>query len=109
MIWWLALTIFLFSILDDVGVVLYLRRVISGKRGQAALLSGLLTGVISLEVVIYATEPVYIPFNCLGSVIGTWHAMWLDDNLPKVVPRTKQGRFKSTSGTAEFQRINKVL
>jgi hypothetical protein len=109
MIWWLALTIFTFSILDDIGVVFYLRRVVSGKRGMAAILSGILTGIISLEVVIYATDPVYIPFNCLGSVIGTWLAMWLEDRLPRVRPRTNKGRFKPTSGVAEFQQRNKIL
>lgn len=109
MTWWLALLILVLSIVDDIGVVFYLRRVVSDKRGMAAILSGLLTGIISLEVVIYAVDPIYIPFNCIGSVIGTWLAMWLDDRLPRIKPRTKQGRFKPISGIAEFQQRNKIL
>jgi len=90
----MAMAVFSLSILDDVGAVFYFRRIVSGKRYMAALLSGALTAMISLEVVIYATNPVYIPFNCVGSVLGTWLAMALDERLPKQISRDSKGKFK---------------
>lgn len=78
----LAIAIFFLSISDDVLVVWYMRRVIAGKKRMAGIISGLLTGLISLEVVIYATDISYVPFNCAGSIIGTWLAMWVDSKWP---------------------------
>jgi hypothetical protein len=81
---WLALAIFLLSVTDDLLVVWYMRRVVAGKRGIAGLISGILTALISLEVCIYATDVLYIPFNCIGSVIGTWLAIWIDTKWPSL-------------------------
>jgi hypothetical protein len=92
---WMAILIFILSIADDVLVILFLRRVVAGKRGIAGLLSGALTGLISFEVVIYATEPIYVIPNCMGSVIGTWLAMWLEEKLPKQKARDSKGKFKT--------------
>ena len=92
---WLALAIFLLSIGDDILVVYYMRRVIAGKRRVAGLLSGALTGLISLEVFIYVSDYVYIIPNCLGSIIGTWLALWLEEKLPKPIPRDSKGKFRT--------------
>lgn len=105
---WIAIAIFLMSVGDDCLVVWYLRRVITGKRKSAALLSGALTALISLEVFIYVSYWIYIIPNFLGSVVGTWLALWIEDRLPKVRPRTKEGRFKPIPASAEFQRRNQV-
>jgi hypothetical protein len=86
-----ALAIFTLSVADDCLAVWYLRRVVQGRRLVSGMLSGLLTGMISLEVVIYAADPVYIPFNCAGSIVGTVLAMWLDDRLAP--PRDRGGRY----------------
>src|SRR4030043_165243 len=95
---WLAIAIFFMSIGDDCLGVWYMRRVVAGKRKSAALLSGGLTALIALEVFIYVSDWIYIIPNCIGSVIGTWLAIWIEDRLPRVTPRTKQGRFKRVSG-----------
>ena len=105
----LALGIFLLSVGDDILVVIYLRRVIAGRRVAASLLSGALTVLISLEVFIYVSAWQYILPNALGSVIGTWLALRIEEKLPKVKPRTSQGRFKPTPAPAEFQRGEKRL
>jgi hypothetical protein len=94
---WLALLIFFLSILDDVVVVFYMRRVVSGKKGTASILSGALTGLISLEVVIYVADPIYVIPNCIGSVVGTWAALLVEEKLPKTKSRDKKGKFKAQS------------
>jgi hypothetical protein len=91
---WLALAIFFMSIADDVAVVVYLRRVVAGKRRSASLLSGALTILISLEVFIYVSAWQYIFFNAIGSVVGTWIAIWLEERLPKQIQRNTKGRFR---------------
>ena len=98
---WLALLIFFLSIGDDLLVVFYMRRVVGGELFWAALLSAIVTGVVSLEVTIYAPDPVYIPFNCAGSAIGTPLAMWLEDRLPRKHSRDKAGRFKPKPSIAK--------
>jgi uncharacterized membrane protein len=92
---WLAVLVFVLSIADDIAVVYYLRRVVAGKRRSAALLSGALTALISLEVFIYVENIWYVPFNAAGSIIGTWIALVLDERLPKQTPRTSKGQFKT--------------
>jgi hypothetical protein len=109
MTWWLALIVFALSVADDILVVIYFRRVVAGKRISASILSGALTVLISLEVFIYVSAWQYILPNALGSVIGTWLALKLEDRLPKVRPRTSKGRFKLASEVAEFQQRNKIL
>ncbi len=106
---WLALAIFLLSVGDDILVVYYLRRVITGRRVAASLLSGALTILISLEVFVYVSNWQYILPNALGSVIGTWLALRIEEKLPKVKPRTSQGRFKPAPAPSEFQRGEKRL
>jgi hypothetical protein len=91
---WIGLLILALSIVDDLLVVFYMRRVISGDRVWAGILSGVVTSVVCLEVVLYAPEPYYIPFNAFGSVIGTPLAMFLDDKLPRRRRRDDKGRFK---------------
>lgn len=98
---WMAILIFTLSVADDLLVVWYMRRVMAGRRGWAGLISGFLTGLISLEVVIYATEPIYVAPNCLGSVMGTYLAMWLENRLPRSKPRDKKGRFKPIPAIAQ--------
>lgn len=88
-----AFAVFILSLSDDLLAVLYLRRVSKGKRIQAALFSGLLTALISLEVTLYITDPIYISFNVAGSVIGTPLAMWADDRWPAKRQRDKRGKF----------------
>ena len=106
---WIALAIFLLSVGDDILVVFYMRRVVTGRRVAASLLSGALTVLISLEVFIYVSNWVYIIPNCLGSVVGTWLALWIEDRLPRVRPRTKKGRFKPIPAVSNFQEGNKIL
>lgn len=91
---WLAVAIFLLSVADDIAVVIYLRRVVAGKRISASLLSGALTVLISLEVFIYVSAWQYIIFNALGSIMGTWFALWLEERLPKQKARDSKGKFK---------------
>ena len=92
---WLAILVFLLSIADDILVVYYMRRVVSGKRRSAALISGGLTALISCEVFIYVSQIYYIIPNSIGSIVGTWIAIALDERLPKQIPRTSKGQFKS--------------
>jgi len=92
---WLALAIFLLSITDDIAVVIYLRRVVAGKRRSASLLSGALTVLISLEIFIYVSDWIYILPNAIGSIVGTWIALWLEEKLPKQKARDSKGRFKT--------------
>ena len=94
MSWLIGILVFSLSLSDDILAVFYLRRVVNGKKYMAAILSGLLTGLISLEVTLYITDPIYMAFNIVGSVIGTPLAMWVDDRWPPKRRRTKQGRFK---------------
>ena len=91
--WLTAFAVFILSLSDDLLAVLYLRRVSKDKKIQAALLSGLLTALISLEVTLYVTDPIYISFNIAGSVIGTPLAMWADDKWPAKRQRNKEGKF----------------
>ena len=88
-----ALAVFILSLSDDLLAVLYLRRVSKDKRMQAALLSGVLTALISLEVTLYITDPIYVAFNVAGSLIGTPLAMWADDKWPAKRQRDKRGKF----------------
>lgn len=98
---WMAVLIFFLSVADDILVVFYMRRVVSGRRGIAGLLSGALTALISAEVVIYSDAPVYIPFNAVGSVVGTWLAIMIDEKWPPPQPRDKQGKYKTKPPKAE--------
>lgn len=91
--WLTASAVFILSFSDDLLAVLYLRRVSKGKKVQAALFSGLLTALISLEVTLYITDPIYVAFNVAGSVIGTPLAMWADDRWPAKRQRDKRGKF----------------
>lgn len=94
MSWLIGILIFLLSVSDDILAVFYLRRVVYGKKYIAALLSGALTALISLEVVLYVGNPIYVAFNIAGSCVGTPLAMFVDDIWPPKKRRTKQGRFK---------------
>ena len=91
----IALLILFLSITDDILVVFYMRRVIHGEKIWAGVLSGIVTSIVCLEVIFYAPEPAYIPFNAIGSVIGTPLAMWIDDLLPKRPRRDEKGKFKT--------------
>jgi hypothetical protein len=93
MIWW-AIFVFVLSVIDDLLAVIYIRRVATGKRISAALMSGALTGLISAEVLIYVSEWLLIIPNALGSVAGTWLALWLEESLPRQIPRDSKGKFK---------------
>lgn len=91
---WIAVLVFFLSAIDDVIVVFYLRRVVDGKRISAAILSGALTALIGLEVLIYVSDWLYLAPNVVGSVVGTWSAMLLEEKLPKQIPRDSKGKFK---------------
>ncbi len=106
---WLALVIFLLSVADDILVVYYLRRVIAGRRVAASLLSGALTILISLEVFVYVSNWQYILPNAMGSVVGTWIALKIEERLPKIKPRDSHGRFKPAPAASAFQRESKGL
>jgi hypothetical protein len=94
--WW-ALVIFFFSILDDILCVLYLRRTNApDKKLQAGLLSGLLTGLISVEVLIYTSDSYLVIPNMLGSAIGTPLAIWADERWPAKKARDSKGKFKKS-------------
>ncbi|MDI6785075.1 MAG: hypothetical protein QMD92_00040 [bacterium] len=95
MSWLIGLIVFTLSVTDDILVVFYLRRVSSGHKIQAALFSGLITGLISLEITLYITDMTYILFNVFGSIIGTPLAMWADDRWPAKKLRDKKGRYKA--------------
>ena len=95
---WLVIAIFLMSAGDDVLAVLYVRRVNSpGARArvQAAAVSGLLTVLICLEVIVYTSDIRYIIPNALGSIVGTWLAMLVDDWFPPKKARDSKGKFKT--------------
>jgi hypothetical protein len=92
---WLAIAIFLLSVADDILVVFYMRRVVAGRRASASLLSGGLTLLISLEVFIYVSDWIYILPNCLGSILGTWIAIGIEERLPKQKARDSKGHFKT--------------
>ncbi len=79
---WLAFLIFFLSIIDDIGAVLYVRRIVRGSRVSACLISGALTALISFEVLIYVSDPLYVIFNSAGSVAGTILALWMDSKWP---------------------------
>ena len=107
---WIAILVFLASVGDDVLCVFYIRRTNSGKILQAGILSGLLTALIGLEVLIYVGEWKYLLPNILGSAIGTPIALWIDDKWPAKRARDKQGKFKTPMKTAEIiQRKEELL
>ncbi len=89
-----ALTVFLLSIGDDILVVFYMRRVQHSDYFWAAILSGVVTLVISLENWIYVPAPQHIPFNSIGSTVGTPLALLIEKYLPKIRPRDKKGKYQ---------------
>jgi len=91
----MAVLIFFLSVTDDCLVVFYIRKVATGRRISAALLSGALTLLISLEVFIYVSNWVYLIPNVFGSIVGTWMALWLEEKLPQQKARDSKGRFKT--------------
>jgi hypothetical protein len=91
---WLAILVFLLSVADDCLIVFYFRKVVAGRRISAALLSGALTTLISLEVFIYVSNWIYLIPNILGSIVGTWLALWVEEKLPKQKSRDSRGRFR---------------
>jgi hypothetical protein len=92
---WLAIAIFLLSVGDDMLAVLYVRRVNApDSRLQACAISGLLTAMICLEVVVYTSELLYIVPNAIGSMVGTYMAMAIDDRFPAKKARDEKGKFK---------------
>jgi hypothetical protein len=102
MVLWLAALIFILSIADDVLCVLFVRRVNApDKKFQAGLLSGLLTALISMEVLIYTTDWCYVPFNAAGSAIGTPIAIWADSKWPAKKARDEKGKFKKPVITSD--------
>ncbi len=94
-----ALSVFALSIGDDILVVFSMRRVQNSDYFWAAVLSGIVTAVISCENWIYVPAPQYIPFNSLGSTVGTPLALVLEKYLPKIRPRDKKGKFKAVPPT----------
>lgn len=75
---WLITLIFFSNILDDVLVVLYIRRCASGKYVSASVLSGLITGVVAFSVILYTDNHWYLIPTIIGSVIGTYIAVKFD-------------------------------
>lgn len=102
---WIWFAVFLASICDDIAYVFFVRRVMGGHKWTAAIISGALTAVTSLEgYAQYAMHPAYIVANSIGSTIGCPMGMFLEDKLPKIKPRDKKtGRFKPAPTVASFQ------
>jgi hypothetical protein len=108
---WVALAIFLISVLDDILYVFFVRRVMQGSKFTAALLSGILTALVSVEgYAQFVVHPGYIVVNSMGSAVGCPVAMLLEDWLPKRKPprNKKTGRFKPIPATSQFQRGDKT-
>ena len=105
---WIALAVFLTSVADDILYVFFVRRVMNGSRFTAAILSGVLTGLVSLEgYAQYAMHLGYIVANTLGSSVGCPIAMYIEEHWPrkKKKPRDKKtGRFKPSPTTSAFQK-----
>jgi len=78
MSWWMILLLFGLNILDDGLAVLWVRRTAQGKAMQAALLSGLLTLVISFSVIQYIQNSFYLAPIILGSMVGTFLTIKFD-------------------------------
>lgn len=93
---WIAIAVFSASVLDDLLYVFFVRRVMRGSMLSAALLSGLMTALVSWEGYWqYANNWKYAFFNSIGSVVGCPLAMFIDDKLPKPKQqRDKKGKFK---------------
>jgi uncharacterized protein YebE (UPF0316 family) len=109
MVWWIVLAVFLASVLDDILYVFFVRRIMDGSRLSAALLSGALTMIVSLEgYAQYAVHPGYIVANAFGSSVGCPLAMYIEEKWPRKKPREKKtGKFKPVIGPASFQRGDK--
>lgn len=108
---WLVILIFLLSVLDDILYVFFVRRVMQGSRFTAAILSGVLTALVSVEgYASFVVHPGYIVVNSMGSVVGCPLAMMLEEWLPKrKQPRSKKtGKFKPLPATSQFQRGDKT-
>jgi len=94
----------LVSILDDVLVVFYLRRVVDNNIIRAALLSMAL-GSIQLIGTNFFIESRWFGLPIvLGNGIGTAFAVWYEWKYPAKKPRDKKtGRFKPPVSPASFQ------
>ena len=79
MIWWVALLVFITSILDDILYVFFVNQIFKRRKWRAALLSGVLTGLVSFEGFMQYTElRIYVVPNIIGSVVGCMLAMWVE-------------------------------
>lgn len=75
---WIALLVFLCSVLDDVLYIFFVQCIVRRRVVHASLLSGSLTGMVSFEVIMYSGMHQYAIPNILGSIIGTPLAMWVE-------------------------------
>jgi len=74
----IAILVFLCSVADDVMYVFFVQFIMRKKVIPASVLSGLLTGLVSFGVMMYADLHAYVLPNIIGSVLGTPLAMWVD-------------------------------
>lgn len=105
MTWWLALLVFVFSIIDDILVVYYLRRVVDSDYVKASLASMAVgcVQILGIYFVIKDSLDYSIPL-ILGNGVGTTLAIWLEKKYPAKKSRDKKtGQFKPQVPVASFQ------
>jgi hypothetical protein len=110
MVLWIAITVFLVSVADDILYVFFVRRVMRGSRWSAAILSGVITAMVSWEGYWqYAHDWHYAIINAMGSSVGCPIAMYLEDRLPKGKIRDKKGQFKTVPKVVPTVKKEEVL
>ena len=98
------LLVLFFSIVDDVIVIFYLRRVVADKILKASLLSMSLGVVQLFGTNFFIEDRIFGLATVIGNGIGTPIAMWYERNHPAEKPRDKKtGRFKPPISPASFQ------
>lgn len=103
--WGIAIMLFCLNIFDDILCVFFTRRMVAGKALQAAILSGILTFVVSISVVNYVENRWYMIPIIIGSMIGTFIAIKLDQEFK----RRKNAKKRIRKIVKEHSKDNKTL
>jgi membrane protein YqaA with SNARE-associated domain len=106
--WKIAILLFCLNIFDDILCVFFTRRTVAGKALQAAVLSGVLTFVVSISVVSYVENRWYLIPIIIGSSIGTFVAIKLDKHLKKK-KRAKKIKKKEAKNERVQHPISEIL